>query len=139
MYTSTNGKAKTMNGHRISNGESMVNEELRRRMSAPIALPKKKKRVGSLKDRSMSSIRKCIRAANKPYSLSKPCSISKTSSSLSTAIMSSSIVRLNANVNQTACRVEPWPYAQVAYINGLKMVIRRSTSSYSSSPGKMLK
>ena len=86
MYT-TNGKARMMNGHRISNGESMVNEELRRRMSAPIALPKKNKRVGSLKDRSMSSIRKCIRAANKPYSLSKPYSISKASSSLSMAAM----------------------------------------------------
>ena len=166
MYTA-NGKARTMNGHRISNDESMVNEEVLRRMSAPIALRKKNKRVGSLKDRSMSSIRKCIRAANKPYSfskphsLSKPYSISKASSSLSTATMPqastssfsksrdhiTSTVRLNANVNRTEFRVQQWPYAHVAYINGLKMVIRRSKrpsnesfiSSHSSSSGKMLK
>ena len=128
MYT-INGKATTMNSNRNSYGESMDNGEVRRRMSAPIALPKKNKRVGSLKDRSMSSIRKCIRAANKPYSLSKPYSISKASSSLSKATMSqastssfskpcehiTSTSRLNANVNRTELRVHQWPYdAQVA-------------------------
>ena len=154
MYT-TNGKTKTMNGHRISNGESMVNEEVRRRMSAQIALTKKNKRVGSLKDRSMSSIRKCIRAANKPYSLSKPYSISKASS-LSMATMPqastssfsnpceyiTSIVRLNANVNRTEFRVQQWPYAQVAYISSKRPSNDRNESfpsSHSSSSGKMLK
>ena len=116
MYT-INGNARTMNSHRISNGESMVNEDVRRRMGAPFALANKNMRVVSLKDRSMLSIRKCVRATNKPYSLSNPYSLSISSSSATMPQASTSscrkscehitsTVRLNTNVNRTEFRVQ---------------------------------
>ena len=61
--------AKKSNGKRIAHSSmlSTVDDMVRLRLSAPLKhLSSKKKPTNGLKNKSLSSIRKCIKASNKP-------------------------------------------------------------------------
>ena len=126
-------RAKTSNGKRIAHSSmlSTVDELFLLRLSAPLKhLSSKKKPTNDLKNKSLSSIRKCIKASNKPKISSKKVTPYIPKQNVQNISVQNPFFRWSTSssfnsIANSSFQPMHWANAEVVHFTGLKMVIRR--------------